>query len=65
MKTPVLILIFNRPKETQKLLASLKKYKPEKLYIFSDGPRRFNKFDLKQNKKCKETNRKNKVVKKN
>ena len=54
MKTPVLILIFNRPKETQKLLASLKKYKPEKLYIFSDGPRKLNKFDLKQNKKCKD-----------
>tara|TARA_B100000579_G_C22847174_1_gene865099 strand:+ start:1244 stop:2152 length:909 start_codon:yes stop_codon:yes gene_type:complete len=40
MKIPVAVIIFNRPNNTSKLLESLKLYKPEKLYVISDGPRK-------------------------
>lgn len=39
METPVLLILFNRPFETRKLITSLKKVKPTLLYIFCDGPR--------------------------
>lgn len=39
MKIPVVVIIFNRPDKTKILYESLKKYKPSKLLIISDGPR--------------------------
>ena len=53
MKTPLLILIFNRPKETRQLLIYLQKIKPKKIYVFSDGPRNNNFSDIINNNKCK------------
>jgi len=38
-KTPVLILIFNRPDATQKVFNEIKKIRPQKLFIAGDGPR--------------------------
>ena len=38
-KTPVLLLLFNRPKYTLRLIQALKKYSPECIYIHCDGPR--------------------------
>jgi len=38
-KSPILFLIFNRPDTTQLVFNEIKKYKPTKLYIASDGPR--------------------------
>lgn len=38
-KSPVLLLIFSRPKLTQRVLASIRLYRPERLYIVADGPR--------------------------
>jgi len=38
-KSPVLIILFNRPKHTIELLKSIKKVKPKKLYVGIDGPR--------------------------
>ena len=40
MKIPVVVIIFNRPDKTKILYESLKKYKPSKLFIISDGPRK-------------------------
>lgn len=40
MKVPVSIIIFNRPENTRRLLESLNIYKPETLFIISDGPRK-------------------------
>ncbi|MAJ30418.1 MAG: hemolytic protein HlpA-like protein [Gammaproteobacteria bacterium] len=40
MKIPVAVIIFNRPDNTSQLLESLKLYKPENLYVISDGPRK-------------------------
>ena len=37
--TPVLLITFNRLDTTQKVLESLKKQKPSKLFIAADGPR--------------------------
>lgn len=39
MKNPILFLIFNRFNTTQKVFEVIRKYKPNKLYIASDGPR--------------------------
>jgi hypothetical protein len=39
MKTPVLILIFNRPDLTSKLLSVLNKIKPTSVYVCGDGAR--------------------------
>ena len=36
-KLPILLLTFNRPEETFKVLDVLKKYRPKKLFIASDG----------------------------
>ena len=52
MNTPLLLLIYNRPKETQILITRLKKFKPKYLYIFSDGPKK-NKKDHDLNLECK------------
>ena len=38
-KIPVLFLIFNREEITLKAFASIKEYRPDKLYIAADGPR--------------------------
>jgi hypothetical protein len=38
-KSPILFIVFNRIETTKKVFAEIKKYKPEKLYLASDGPR--------------------------
>ena len=40
MTIPVLILTWKRPREVSLLIDSLRSYKPSKLYIASDGPRK-------------------------
>ena len=37
---PIVIIVFNRPKNTRLLLDEIKKTQPEKLYVISDGPRK-------------------------
>lgn len=39
MKTPVLVLIYNRPGYTKNLYKILKKVRPKKLYVAADGPK--------------------------
>lgn len=39
MKSPVILIIFNRPDETQRVFDAIRDYKPEKLLVISDGPR--------------------------
>jgi len=40
LNTPILFLIFNRPKTTQKVFDAILKAKPKKLYVAADGPRK-------------------------
>ncbi|MFN2303412.1 MAG: hypothetical protein ACK2TV_06735, partial [Anaerolineales bacterium] len=39
LKTPVLFLVFNRPKATQQVFEEIRKAKTQRLYIAADGPR--------------------------
>ena len=39
MKTPVALVIFNRPNITKKVFAAIRQAKPEKLLVIADGPR--------------------------
>ncbi len=39
MKTPVLLILFNRLNTTQEVFASIREYQPEKFFIAADGPR--------------------------
>jgi len=38
-KLPILIIIFNRPKEAKYLIDAVRIYKPKEVYIAADGPR--------------------------
>lgn len=38
-KTPVLLLVFNRPDLTEQLIKSLEPVKPETIFVVADGPR--------------------------
>lgn len=39
MKTPILFLVFNRPQTTAVVFETIRKAKPSRLYVASDGPR--------------------------
>lgn len=39
MKTPVILIIFNRPEETQRVFDAIRAAQPEKLIVIADGPR--------------------------
>ena len=49
MKTPLLLIVFNRPEETFRVFEQIRKAQPEKLFIAADGPRE-NKIG--ENEKC-------------
>lgn len=51
-RTPVVLVIFNRPHTTQEVFNVLKEVKPTKLFVIADGPRVNNQEDI---KKCQET----------
>lgn len=44
--TPILLIAFNRPDTTKKLLDAIRNIKPTKLYIATDGPRLNNQSDI-------------------
>ena len=46
LKTPILLIVFNRPKETQFVFEAISKIKPTRLYVASDGPRIDNDDDV-------------------
>ena len=52
MKLPVLLLAYNRPKETLKILRYLIKLKVENIYISLDGPKKNINDKKKQMKFC-------------
>ncbi|MBS1531839.1 MAG: hypothetical protein JSU01_16145 [Bacteroidetes bacterium] len=39
LKTPVLLLIYNRPDKTQQVFNAIKSAKPQKLFVVADGPK--------------------------
>lgn len=44
--SPVLLIVFNRPKTAEKVLVSLANIKPKKVYVFADGARMDNAKDI-------------------
>jgi len=52
VKTPVGLIIFNRPQTTQKVFDAIRKMKPLKLYVVADGPRTNSPDDM---EKCEKT----------
>lgn len=46
LKTPLLLLVFNRPDLTLKVFEKIRQAKPLRLYIAGDGPREGNKEDI-------------------
>lgn len=46
MKAPVLVITFNRPDYTQKVLEAVRAYRPEKVFVFQDGARFGNDEDV-------------------
>lgn len=54
MRTPILFLIFNRPEQTKRVFAEIKKAKPEKLFIAGDGPRTERPEDVEKCKRARE-----------
>ncbi len=45
MNTPILFIVFNRPKTTQIVFEAIRKIKPRKMFIAADGPRSGNMSD--------------------
>ena len=37
--TPVLLIVFNRPNTSEKVLDKIRQVKPKKLYVAADAPR--------------------------
>lgn len=54
MKAPVLIITFNRPDFTQKVLDAVREYKPDQLFVFQDGARKGNLEDISRCAKVRE-----------
>lgn len=46
MKTPVLIIAFNRPEHVKKVLTAVAAYAPDQLFVFQDGARAGNALDV-------------------
>jgi hypothetical protein len=55
LEIPLLLIVFNRPKLTKKLLKSIKSVKPKIIYIAGDGPRNNNLNDAALCNEVKET----------
>lgn len=49
---PILLLLFNRPGYTKKLIQALEIVKPQNLYVVIDGPREGNKTDIQNVQLC-------------
>lgn len=50
MKTPIALIVYNRPEQTRKVLACIQHAKPEKLFVIADGP-----SSEKEQERCRNT----------
>ena len=48
MKTPILLIMFDRPDITEKVLQSIRSVKPQRLFISADGPRKDHPDEIKK-----------------
>lgn len=54
MKSPLLLITFNRPDHVRKVLTEIRKQKPAELFVFQDGARDGNEKDIKQCRKVRD-----------
>jgi hypothetical protein len=54
LDTPTLLIVFNRPKETQKVFAAIRKARPRQLFIAADGARLDHATDVENCRKVRE-----------
>ena len=54
IKTPVVLVVFNRPDATVKILKEIAKVEPQKLLVIADGPRKDNPADEENCRKVRE-----------
>lgn len=54
IKSPVALIFFNRPEEFKRVFETVRKEKPEVLFLIQDGPRKDNKLDLKNMQRCRD-----------
>lgn len=52
-KSPVLILFFTRSEPLKEVFEQVRKYKPAKLYLFQDGPRKNRPDDIEKIQECR------------
>jgi hypothetical protein len=45
--TPIVVIIYNRPDKTQKIISALAKIKPKSIFLIADGPKAYDLEDLK------------------
>ena len=55
IEVPVLLVVFNRPDITKKIVDKLREFEIKELYVFADGPRKNNIEDLNKCQKVRET----------
>ena len=46
LNTPILLIIFNRPSHTRKVLEVIRMQQPKQLFVFQDGVRNNNENDI-------------------
>ena len=39
MNTPLVLFVYNRPENVNKIISKLKSIKPEEIFVFADGPK--------------------------
>ena len=39
MNTPLVLFVYNRPENINKIISKLKDIKPKKIFVFADGPK--------------------------
>lgn len=54
MDCPILLITFNRPDHTRRVLETIMQQQPTKLFVFQDGPRSGNTEDVEKGKKVRE-----------
>lgn len=52
-KVPVALIFFNRPTQLKQVFESVKKYKPNELFLIQDGPRDGHESDVKNIEECR------------
>ena len=51
---PILLVMFNRPEQTQQVFEAIRRQRPQQLFVCADGPREGHPTDAAQTQRCRE-----------